>query len=303
MKFCVIGLGETGVTIASLLASGFPNSELTIIDPADWISGRYLDVAHAASFSNVHMYLNDSSKASEADFFFYCAGVRNEKGEDRLSVIERNKEIIPLAFDGIQPKTTAKIIVVTNPVELITQWISIFFKEKITVVGTGTALDSFRLKYLMEQKKNILSVISVEVLGEHGASMVPVFSALKMDGESKADFFTEEEKIELHQELVQSATIIRKTEEATKFGVAECAIYIVKAFLSKETIRIPVSIAMSKFWKEKLDFSDDLFVSLSCQISENGISVIDEVNMNEKEWQLFRSSVEKLNKVAKSIKA
>jgi malate/lactate dehydrogenase len=295
MKTCIVGLGETGKAITALLITTFKNSSLTIIDPSDHISGRLLDLKHAASFTNSTIALNDYKKASEAQYIFFCAGVRNQKDQDRASTAKTNKALINAVFSNFQPHPEAKIIVVTNPVELITEWISEYFNNKLTVVGTGTGLDQYRLKWIIHEYTNTpLALVEVPVIGEHGEGMTPIYSLGKIGNRPAEEVFSETERTTLTQQLKKSAKTIRITEEATSYGVAQCALYILHAFEKSEPTTLPVSVEITAAYQKLLEIEAPIFISIPCEISSNGITKLTPPIVNALE-------LEQLNKAAAHI--
>ena len=293
MKACIVGLGETGKAITALLVTTFKSTSFTILDPSEHISGRILDLQHAASFNFNTIHINDFKKASNADYIFFCAGVRNQKGASRESTAKTNKALINNVFEQFTPKSSAKIIVVTNPVELITEWISEYFNHTITVVGTGTALDKYRLHWLIhEHTQQPLEKINVDVIGEHGNGMTPIYSQGNIGDQSVSSIIQPEELNEITKALKNAAKTIRITEEATSYGVAQCALEILKAFEHEKPTRFPISIQITEAYKKLLSLEADIFISLPCSISLKGIVPLAPITMNEQELSELKQAAE-----------
>lgn len=272
MHIGIIGLGETGATILALLNQKFSNTTFHIYDPAEWIEGRLLDLHHASVYRGNQLKLNDFESSKECSYFFFCAGTRNAKDGDRMDMVRQNKSIISDVFKNINPNEKSKIIVLTNPVELISEWIYEHLNEKIVVLGTGTGLDAYRLKYLISKHLSIDSnLVDVPVVGEHGANMLPLFSVGKIKGVDAEKVLTPKEREEITIELKSAAKKIRKTEEATKYGVAQCAVDIMECFEKEESSVRYVSYKLPEKLFQSLELKYPIFLSIPCFIGQNDI--------------------------------
>ena len=302
MNVCIVGFGETGVTIASLINAQKSGVVFNVLDPSDHIRGRVMDLKHAIVDRNNEFHLNNFKSAANADFLFYCAGVRNEKGADRTSVVKANKDIIHKVFDDFDLKNSCKIIVVTNPVELISQWISERFNHQLTVVGTGTGLDAVRLVSLISELLKVAPKnVNTTVIGEHGSNMVPVYSSTTVNKRALTEYLNSDALSKLTSDLKGVATEIRKTEEATKFGVGQFAVSVMNSFLSKESTVIPLSIKCSKAYQEALDIEEELFLSLPCEIINYSVEVLPPIELSEEEFSQFQKAAQELLRINKSV--
>lgn len=303
LHHCVIGLGETGASIVALLIQKYPNSIIDILDPSDWIKGRLLDLAHAATINNCVLQLNNFDSLQNAEIIYYCAGIRNEKGGDRLSTVRENKQLVAHIFQQSEFQKNALIIVITNPVELIAQWISKALNHDTLVVGTGTALDQFRLRYLISQKQSCgILAIHVPVWGEHGNGMTPIYSLGRINNQPIGAVFSEKELFALTEELKQSALRIRATEKATKFGVAQCALFIADAWLGNSSVNVPLSIKTNRAFASVLGMSEDQFLSLPCAISRKHIELSQVQKVSASELNQLRNAARKLAEINTQLK-
>lgn len=267
LTITIIGLGEVGSTVASLILGETTNSTINLVDIKE-VSGRILDIKHAGSFTNNKVTANNPFVTNHSDFIIYAAGFSNAADRDRNSVAEQNKVLVRKVFRKIQPKKDAVIIAISNPVELVAQWISEVYKNNITVVGTGTFLDTMRLKFLISERLNKnISLVNTVVIGEHGENMTPVYSQTTVDSEPIFDILGVKQIDELTANLKNSARSIRSTESATKFGVSQCVIEIIKAFYNNQSI-IPLSIMINDAYKKLLSAYSDNYISLPCKIVE-----------------------------------
>jgi malate/lactate dehydrogenase len=294
MHVGVIGLGETGATIVALLNEKLRNATINVYDPADWISGRLLDLHHASVYKNNSIVLNNFSQGGNCEYLFFCAGIRNEKGGNRMDMVKQNKAIIKSVFDNLKVNPRAKIIVLTNPVELITEWIYEYLENEF-VVGTGTGLDYYRLKFIAARELGVLPIdVDIPVVGEHGSTMLPLFSQGTIQGVSAAKLISPKVQLDLTLELKDSASTIRITEEATKYGVAQCAIDLMESFESKKKTLRFVSYKVPASLQDELKLSYPIFLSLPYAISASGL---------KEKWSNYRGvqEIAQLNESAKKV--
>lgn len=293
MNITVIGCGETGATISALLLSKYKEITLNILDPDENISGRILDLEHAATCNGSEILWNDFKSASESNYLFFTAGTRGEKGEDRSTKAKENKKLIESIFSQLRPKEHALIITISNPTEVMSYWISEYLEGRNLVVGTGTSLDTFRLQNILAKYfKKPIHYINTMVIGEHGSNMTPIWSQTSQKGDLISEMVSEKQLEDFTTELKNSATTIRKTEVATKYGVSQCAVTILSNYITPNKVKLAISYPTSKI--EQLD-SDNIFISWPCKIGNSSISAEENIKLNE-------SETEQLNKAIEAIK-
>lgn len=275
LVFTVYGFGEVGSLVAALINSNFSNCVLNVMNTKEQVSGRVLDLQHAAACNNNQIIHNSHSSIPLSDFIIYAAGFSNVHGESRNSVALKNKQLVYKLFSNIPFTSKTKIIAVTNPVDPISYWINDAIKGKATVIGTGTALDTFRLKHILsEHFEAKLTNVTTKVIGEHGQHMVPLFSQSKIEDKYIVDISNDDELQAIEEKLVKSAFEIRETEQATKYGIAQTCLELIHAFLSEKPIFIPVSIGLTEALQSEFNCKLALFISLDCQITQTGVKIL-----------------------------
>jgi|GEM_PF-1860644 len=273
--FTVYGFGEVGSLVAALINSNFSNCTLNVMNTKEQVSGRVLDLQHAAACNNNQIIHNSHSTIPLSDFIIYAAGYSNVHGESRNSVALKNKQLVYELFSTVPFTSKTKIIAVTNPVDPISFWINDAIKGKATVIGTGTALDTYRLKHIISEHFTAkLTNVTAKVIGEHGQHMVPLFTQSKIQNQCVADVANEDELKEMEEKLVKSAFEIRETEQATKYGIAQTCLELIRAFLSEKPTFIPVSVGLTEALRSEFICNLPLFISLDCQISQTGIEIL-----------------------------
>ncbi|QSE98542.1 malate dehydrogenase [Fulvivirga lutea] len=288
MIISVIGIGEVGSTVVSLLLQKYQNTVLNLIDIAQ-IDGRYLDLFHAGSFNNNTVIVNNEKALNNSDYIIYAAGYSNTIEQSRNSVAKENKKLIGEIFSQITPKAETVIIAVTNPVELVAQWISEHYDHKLMVLGSGTCLDTYRLNYLLSKHAKVpINEVESLVLGEHGDNMVPVYSVSSINGQPVSNYFSAKELEDISNELKLSARKIRETETATKYGIAQCVMHILE-WIDRKDFILPVSMPINREYKELLDLKEDIFFSQPCTwLGEELIT--QPLEFNEKEIGELKSA-------------
>jgi L-lactate dehydrogenase len=190
MKVSIIGGGgRVGSCAAYALQCGGLISEMQILDAnRDLAEGEALDLLHGSALAgDARIYAGDYSSASNSDIFLITAGLRRKPDESRLDLINRNVELFVSIVDSIKNaglRKDAHIFVVSNPVDILTQlalrrtglpWNQVY--------GLGTMLDTSRFSSLIAQELKLASSqVKALILGEHGDSMVPIWSSASVNG-------------------------------------------------------------------------------------------------------------------------
>ncbi len=190
----------------------------------------------------------------------------------------------------------AKVIVVTNPVDVITYCI---LKEsglpRENVIGVGSSLDSSRFRYsLAKLLRTNQSKIDGIVLGEHGNSMVPIFSTAKFNG--KPINFEKNQIEQTTSELRNYWIPMREFKGASVFGAAKHSYDIAKAIINNEKLKVSSSILVNG------EFGvSDVCMGVPVIIDKNGTSKIEEINLDKSELESLNISAEIIKKNIKEI--
>jgi L-lactate dehydrogenase len=190
MKVTIIGGGgRVGSCAAYALQCGGLVAELQILDAnRDLAEGEALDLLHGSALAgDARIYAGDYTRAADSDIFLITAGLRRKPEESRLDLINRNVELFLSIIESIKSaglRTDAHIFVVSNPVDILTQlalqrtglaWNQVY--------GLGTMLDTSRFSSLIAQELKLASSqVKALILGEHGDSMVPIWSSAAVNG-------------------------------------------------------------------------------------------------------------------------
>jgi L-lactate dehydrogenase len=150
--------------------------------------GEALDLLHGAAFaSDQRITVGDYADAADSDLFLITAGLRRKADESRLDLVNRNVALFLQICDQIKaagPRSDAFAVVVSNPVDILTQLaVDRLGLDRRRVIGLGTMLDTTRFRSLIATELGLAPTqINALILGEHGDSMVPIWSSASVNG-------------------------------------------------------------------------------------------------------------------------
>src|ERR1041384_7112783 len=183
------GGGRVGSCAAFALQCAGLVSEIQILDAnKDLADGEALDLLHGASVvGGQRIYAGDYARAKDSDIFVITAGLRRKPDESRLDLINRNVALFGQILDSIKSaglRKDAQIFVVSNPVDILTQLaVQRMGLPWHQVYGLGTMLDTSRFSsFIAEELKLAPTQVKALILGEHGDSMLPVWSSATVNG-------------------------------------------------------------------------------------------------------------------------
>lgn len=307
-KCAIIGAGGVGATTAfTLVQSGLFN-EIVIIDVnKNKAEGEALDIAHGIQFTNpVNIYSGDYKDLHDAYLVIVTAGANQMPGETRIDLINKNASI----FKKIIPSITEYnkdciLLIVSNPVDILTMLaleLSGFPKER--VLGSGTVLDTSRLRYLLSKKLEVDSKnIHAFIIGEHGDSELAVWSNADIAGIHIEDYCKnifdscDIDLEEILDEVRNSAYHIIEKKGATFYGVAMAVKRIAQAIIRDEYSILPVSHFLNGEYGIK-----DVCLGIPSLICREGVKKIIPITLNEREKTYLNESANKLKSAYASIK-
>ncbi len=297
-KCGVIGCGNVGATTAyTLMISGL-FTEIVLVD-IDTVkaSGEAEDIAHGIPFNSPSdIYAGNYDDLSDAGIVIITAGVSQRQGETRLDLLQRNTKVFSSIIDNLKKTNFDGIIlVVTNPVDILT-YITIAMSgyDSKKVLGSGTVLDTARLKQLMGKELQVdPRNIHTFIIGEHGDSELPVWSSANISGidissfcHKCSDSCNEEIFEEIFEDVRDSAYRIINAKGSTYYAIAEAVHRIVEAIVRDERAILPVSALLEGQYG-----INGICLGVPCVIGKNGIEEILEIPLNENEKnRLLRSA-------------
>lgn len=296
-KIVIVGAGFVGMSMAySMLNRGGIN-ELVLVDlDKDKTIGEEMDLSHGLPYAPQKMVIKagDYSDCKDAQIVVITAGAAQKPGQTRLELAEVNTKIMKSITEQIMASGFNGIIIVaTNPVDLMTYVVSkVSGLPKNQVLGSGTALDTARLRYLLADYFKISSKnIHAYIMGEHGdSSFVPwdhAYIGCKKVIDVMKDRNEDISKLnKIHKGVVEAAYEIIEKKKATYYGIGMALNRIVRAILDNENSIITVSA----YLKDGVYGQDDIYIGVPAVINSNGVRELLELELNEEEQEKLNNS-------------
>ena len=305
-KIVLIGTGMVGMSYAYALLNQNLCDELVLINKKR-AEGEAMDLNHGVAFSggNMEIYAGEYTDCCNADLVVLTAGLPQKEGQNRLDLLKENRKIFETILQSVLENGFHGIfLVATNPVDIMTRIvyeISDFPPEK--VIGTGTALDTARLRYLLGEKFMIdPRNMHAYVMGEHGDSEFVPWSQAMMTtkpifdlcGETEGCHF--QELLELEEEVRMAAYKIIEAKKATYYGIGMAMARITKAIFGNEYSVLTVSAHLQGEYGE-----NGIYIGIPCVVNRMGIQRIVELPLGSEEKQRLHSSCETLENTYREI--
>jgi len=263
-------------------------------DLADSFAARGTDIAIN--------WTTDLKETAGSDIFVITAGTPRKPGQDRLDLARENARVIgPIAKTIGTLSPAAKILIVTNPVDVMTcvalKWSGMNPNQ---VFGLGTHLDSMRLKSLIAGYFHVhVSEVHTRIIGEHGDSMVPLWSATTIGG-IKISNLPEFSHLPVHEFINSvkcSGEEIIRNKGSTVYGPGEAIASLVKTVLGDENRILTVSAHIKR---EVHGMPGDVCIGVPARINRSGVFPIS-IRIDESEVIAFRESVEKIRSITQNV--
>ncbi len=308
-KVAIIGAGFVGASAAFALSLNQLVSELVLIDVAkDKAAGEAMDINHGLSFlGQMKVYDGDYSDCADCDVIVITAGANRKLGETRIDLAKKNVAIAKEITSNIMKYyTRGVILVVANPVDVLTykiqEWSGLPAGK---VLGTGTVLDSSRFRYLLSEKLDVdVRNVHGYIIGEHGDSQLPLWSATHIAGKNISEYFadpkysiTEADKEEIMKDVKTAGAEIIKRKGATYYAIAVSINTILESLLKDQnTIRTVSSVINGNYGIE------GVALSLPSIVNSNGVKSIVDLKLADDELEALRFSANQLKAVLDEVK-
>ena len=304
-KVILVGTGFVGMSMAYSMLNRGGISELILIDiDKDKTVGEEMDLSHGLPYAPQKMIIKsgDYSQCKDAQVVVITAGIAQKSGQTRLELAEVNakivksitKEIMASGFNGI-------IIVASNPVDLMTYVVAeTSGLPKNQVIGSGTVLDTARLRYLVGDYLKVSSKnIHAYIMGEHGdSSFVPwehcYVGCKKIIDVMKANHHPMEKLDKIHEDVVNAAYEIIEKKKATYYGIGMALNRLVRAVINDENSILTVSTYLNNQYGQ-----DDIYIGVPAIINKNGVRELLELELNEKEQAKLDNSCKLIKEMRK----
>ena len=303
-KVVLVGTGMVGMSMAySMLNQGGVN-ELILIDiDKDKTKGEEMDLAHGLPYAPQKMVIRaaDYDECKDAQVVVITAGVAQKPGQTRLELAEVNAKIMKQVTESIMASGFNGIIIVaSNPVDLMTYVVAeVSGLPKNKVIGSGTVLDTARLRYIMADYLKISSKnIHAYIMGEHGdSSFVPwkhAYVGCKRIADVMKDNHHPMSDLEkIHKDVVDAAYEIIEKKKATYYGIGMALNRLVKAVLNNENSILTVST----YLKDGQYGQDDIYIGVPAVINSNGVRELLDLDLDEEEQAKLDNSCKLLKEM------
>jgi len=308
-KIAIVGVGNVGSTFAfSLMISGLAR-EIVLIDKNEILAkGECMDLNHGVSLSHpTKIYTAGFESCEDADIIVITAGANQKPGQSRTDLTKANvaifKEIIPAIS---KHAGNAILLVVTNPVDILTYvTLKLSGLPANRVIGSGTVLDTARLKYMISEYCNVDPTnIHAYIIGEHGDTELPVWSNATIGGMDIETYCADyaglgdakSDLAEIFMKVKNAAYQIIQAKGATNYSIALALVKITKSILRNENSILPVSTLITDYFG-----INNVCISIPSVVNINGVQQYLKLDLSGQEQELFKNSANALKNIIKTI--
>lgn len=308
-KAAIIGCGFVGSSIAFSLMQRGLFSQLVLIDAnREKAEGEAMDLSHGLPYaeSTMEIFAGTYDDVADCSLVIITAGANQKPGESRLDLIGRNvailKTIIPeltsRGFEGI-------LLMVSNPVDVMTYAaLRLSGLPAHRVIGSGTVLDTARLKYLLSRHLGVDSRnVHAAIIGEHGDSELAVWSSANISS-IDLDHFCELRGFTRHQEDMESiyrdvrdsAYEIIQRKGATYYGIAMAVTRIAECIVHNEHTVLPLSVSLTGQYG-----LEGLCLSIPAVLGQEGVETILDIPLSPSESRALQASARQVKEVVQGL--
>lgn len=303
-KVVVVGTGFVGMSYAYALVNQGVVEELILIDiDLRKAEGEAMDLNHGLAFAPRKMTIKagDYSECRDAGLVVITAGVNQKEGETRIQLLNRNAHIVKTVVKNIMNNGFEGILLVaSNPVDILAY---VAWKEsglpKSRVIGSGTSLDTARLRYEISRYVNIdPRNIHAFILGEHGDSEFVVWSNANIAAKPILDVVDTMDEIEfadldnIYKNVRDAAYEIIDRKKATYYGIGMALVRITVAIFNNENRIMPISVLNDGVY----DIDKDVYIGLPAVLNRQGVHHVVHFSLSPGEKKKLQNSANILRK-------
>ncbi len=306
-KLVLVGTGMVGMSMAYAMVNQGGINELVLIDVLkDKAEGEAMDLSHGIPCgpTEISIKSGDYDECKDADIVVITAGINQKPGQTRLELAKTNAKIMKeITENVVKSGFNGIFLIASNPVDLMTYVVgkvSGFPRNK--VIGSGTVLDTARLRYLIGKRLNVSSKnIHAYIMGEHGDSSFVPWSHSYVGCKKLADILKEKgetQKLlnEIYTEVQQSAYEIIEKKRATYYGIGMGLTKIIKTILNNEKEILTVSTKLENEYGH-----DGIYIGVPAVIGKDGVQELLNLPLTQKEQEEFDHSCDVLTGMKEEI--
>lgn len=295
----VIGAGAVGNAVATSIIHKNIASNLIMTDlNLDYCEGVAMDLQDEAFVTGTHVECGSIESLRDCKIIVVTAGAKQQPNEPRTNLVSRNVDVLADIFKKLGPLHPSTVVVlVSNPVDVLTGITARICEQYIPssqVIGSGTYLDSQRLRVALSKRLNVnVKSIHSYVLGEHGDSQVVAWSAAMIGGSRISDFtltgsFSKDEYASIEQEVRRKAYEIIQKKGSTSHGIGACVATICEAVILDKCEVLPVSVYQPQF---------GCHMGWPSIIGQNGVEAVVPITLSDSEESRLRSCAASLQQL------
>lgn len=293
-KVGIIGAGHVGAHVAAMLASQGICGQIALLDTnRNKALAQSQDIADGMAYwpRPVQIWAGNYGDLADADIVVIAAcgaAIEQNRLDELAATVAVLDQIVPQlknsSFQGV-------VVSISNPCDVVAQYLRRALG--LTVIGTGTALDSARLSRRLASLLGVApQSVSAYMLGEHGDSQVPAFSAASVAGQPLSQWMAEhpgrcttEDLARIARETMEAGWNIVLGKGSTEFGVASAAAALIRAILLDEKRVLPCSVLLEGQYGQR-----DVYASAPCLMGAGGAEEIWQLPLNDQEAQAMAES-------------
>lgn len=305
-KLVIVGAGFVGMSAAYSFVNQGGIEELVLIDiDKEKTKGEEMDLSHGLPYAPQKMEIRagDYDECRDASVVVITAGLSQKPGQSRLELTVANAKIVKditenvmkSGFDGV-------IVVASNPVDIMTYVVSkVSGLPTNRVIGSGTVLDTARLRYLLGEYLQVASKnIHAYILGEHGDSSFVPWKHCYVGCKNILEVMNDNnypigDLKEIHDKVWKSAYEIIEKKRATYYGIGMALTRIVKAILNNENSILTVSTYLDNAYGQ-----DGLYIGVPTIINRNGVKQLLKLDLVEEEQAKLDKSCSIIKEIIKN---
>lgn len=303
-KAVIVGCGFVGSASAfSLMQSGLFTELILIDSDSKRAEGEALDISHGIPFSKpMKIHAGDYDDVKNAGIVIVTAGANQQPGETRLDLVKKNINIFKTIIPEIKKRNfNGILLIVANPVDILTYAaVKLSGLPENRVIGSGTVLDTARLKYAIGRHLNVDSrSVHAFIIGEHGDSEIAVWSSANVSGvplnnfcEMRGHYDHQNATEKIATDVKNSAYEIISMKKATNYGIAMSVKRICEAIVRNERSILPVSTIMHGEYG-----INDVSLSMPAIVGKDGIETLVPISLSFDELSKLQESAHTLKNI------
>lgn len=297
-----MGSGQVGSSIAFLCMSNEIDNVLLINRTEEKAIGEALDISNSIPSSSKFSIrgTSDYSKLIGSDIVVVTASVDSYQ-KDRTENIRAQANMIKEIAKSVKEFCpSAIVLIVSNPLDVLTYYFQVESGfSRFRVIGIASSLDSSRFRYFISEKFSVpqSSISNALVLGEHGDTMVPIFSRVKVDGRNLLEQIDESERSTIADNVRDYWKLLRNYKCRSQFGIAKNTYDVLSAITHKNELEIPASIVLEGEYGVS-----NVSMGIPVKINHAGVVEIEKISLDESESDLLALSAKKIHSDIESVK-